>query len=495
MMLLLGSGTTTAPPSITTLPTLGSTSYAAVIGTRRMVSGYTGPLYKLFSTTLGAGNELIINQDANGRADESGVAAWAGVNTDIFVDGAYDQVSGAYIQQATALRKPRYRTVNKENGNSVFSMGWNATGALSLNQIINTPTISTNQNNAGMFLVMRPLGGGLGVRLATYETAVPAVALRMGIQTYGQAVTGNTNNTSFVSPPVNRLSIMSIVSNSTNLRFWMNDRQTTAAAQTSSALVKATMGREEPTSSFSSLGEYAGLVITAAAPNDTDRSAIHAALETMFGIVKTRNNVMCVLPHSLAFNANLGVYNRTVWKQADSSFTSPVEIVQVGVSGRTMAAQATSSSEVTNLYESGAGRYIYYMGCAVNDIQALASGFANGNASLITSAVAGIYTTYKNFFTTLKAQGSNVRIVIATCWQPNSTFWSGTAQDKLDKAAALTEFNALLRTNSTVDDFSVSDEETISTSGSPFGDAVHTNEVGEGYRVAPLIAAVNPLLV
>ena len=212
----------------------------------------------------------------------------------------------------------------------------------------------------------------------------------------------------------------------------------------------------------------------------------------MFNIPTARTNVMVAMPHSLCFNLTLQTYNRTCWKQMMPSLTHQLDVGLVAQAGKAMGTQQSQIADLTYVYEPGVSRFIYYFGSAVNDIQALSSGFAGGDPTLIANAAATIYNTYLAVWNTLKAQGSNVRGVWATNWAVPS-FWSGTdSQTKTDKAAVLLAVNQKFRDNAAVQGYVVSDEATIDTTGA-LGDAVHTNELGNTRRAAVQAPVIDAL--
>lgn len=489
----LGAGrVVTTTPAIITLPALsGGNSYVDVRATVRLIENYTGPLYKLYCSTASP-TTLTINQDVNGIGDESGVLAWAG-SGDVFFDGHYSQMTGNYCPALSNAKKMLWR--GRKEGNIPCAIGgWNATTSV-LDQGYPGEAISVNRQNVAIYTIMRPEPVSQAAMYASLETSAPALSFAITARgssgTHCVRAEGGNTRVSTLLPPVNRATIIGQISSPSALKIRVGTRRQSFAATTSGAAVLSYMGRNTTNTEAFAVANYIGHIVTASCPTDDEDDAIAAAVLSILGADTNRSNILHAIPHSLAANLNAGVFNNSMWKQIMPLLDGPLEIVVTAVNGRSMATQlASEMTDITNTYDATATNYIYYMGGAVNDVNALASGFANGNTTIINSSAQAIFDTYMDMKDALKAQGANVHVIIHKMWLPLSNFWTGTTQDRADKGAVLTAFNALLDANAVTEGYAVSDE----TSVNSLSDTVHTGETGEGQRAPALAPHINAII-
>ena len=476
-----GSGSSSGGASLPALS--GGNTYVDVRGTSRMIQGYSGPLYKMSCTTC-TPTTLVISQDVNGRGDESGVAAWNGGAYTTY-DGHYSQVTGNYVTAETAAKKMLWNG-RKENGVPVMVGGWNATAA-DYYQGYAGETISVNRNNFSIFGVLRSMGAISPIRYMSINATIEPA----GGNTFGHTYKSINNQDSTFFPIVNQLAVYGYVSKpGANVFLHLNQQVSSAKPSLSSSpATLAHLGQDTGIQTFGN-SDYAGIVVTSAAPTDTETANIKAALYEAFNVSTDRTNIMIGTPHSLTICGNPGVFNDSIWHQVTPYLSKPLVTGVVGINGQQMVSQLGKMSELTARYEAGASHVIYYLASAVNDIQGLSS--MGGNAATITANATTIFNTYMNVKTQLKAQGATVSVIVATGW-PVPNFWLTSAQDKLDKAQVFVEWNQMVRDNAVAQGYLVSDEATIDLTNA-LGDAVHTNRLGEGRRAAKLGPVVESIL-
>ena len=479
------------------LPTLTSgAAYVYAGGFRRMVDGYTGNLAKLYCATGTPSTLLIIAQDANGNADMSGVATWSGGSTNIEVDGWYNQLTGNYTASPSGNR-PVYKVESTLNGNVLADTGWASNGTtLNFVQGLPSEAFTANRNNMASFAVHRYNGMPENTsRVITVNDGATVTQMALNHTRYNLngGVSPATLDTELFAP-VNKLSVSGFSSNGTNLTFHQNDQSYNGSAQSSAAVATTWFGMSSTVSTQWGRCSLAGGVTIAPNPDASEIAAIKAALYDIWTVKRSTTHRMTVIPHSLAMEYNTLGRNRSTWFYLNALLNKDVHINVVAENGRTLAAQMTTNvADVTACYDAAATTHTLFMLNAVNDIQNLSSGFAGGNAGLITAAATTLYNTYitaKNVWTAL---GANAKVIIGTGWQPISTFWSGTAQDILDKAQVMVEWNALIIANATAEGYKVADDATIDLT-SALADTVHTNPVGAARRAAKDAIPINEII-
>jgi hypothetical protein len=483
-----------SPASIPVLPALSSgAAYIWAAGSRRMISGYTGNLAQLYCATGTPGTNLIIAQNANGVADLSGVAAWSG-GAAIQFDGWYNQVTGNYTA-TVAGQRPQYDEASFLDNTMVFDTGWNsAWNTVVTTQGVRSETITADRNNFACFAVTRhnPTPENIGRIWSADTTGAGAISLNHTPYEFSGGLSPLISNSNIFAA-VNKLSVSGLVSNATNCTIHHNSQTFAGGTQASLAMTEFWLGRTDETSSFWARDSYAAGVAIAPCPNAGEVTAIKDGLYDIYNVRTSLTHRLTVIPHSLAVEYSGYTRNRTTWYYLDALLNKDVHVNVVGEAGRTLSNQMTTNvAQVTQCYDSSTTTHTLFMLNAVNDINGLASGFAGGNAGLITAAATTIYNTYITAKNVWIALGAKARVVIGTGW-PTPLFWTGTAQDILDKAQVMVEWNALIIANATAEGYKVADDATIDLTGA-LSDTVHTNTVGAARRAAKDAIPINEII-
>lgn len=367
---------------VVTLATLGA-SYAAVRGTQTMVSGYTGPLFKLRRETDNATQDFYAL--ATGLPDINAINTWAG-SSRIYPYTCYDQTGNGFNLVYPTINYGLQGGMAPIDTSVLTPSGglWFISIDSSINGVIVSTGHSIDMQNHSFFTVTQTISG-VGSTLGALDDGTNTLSnwiygtgwvrdhsTANGYLTY---TNGGPGQQVCRANPI----VIGQTFNSSNRRLYLAETSTTAAAANSGIASRVVYGKNL-------LGEYAnnikwcGDVLTTAALSTTDGTSLQTKLASMFSIVTTFDRRLLLIGDSIDAGSVASIYGKLDYGKATwmrCNFTGSTEVIATAIPGQQQAGEAgTAASNYTNfsayyapfvVSKYGAGRMISLIQSGTND--------------------------------------------------------------------------------------------------------------------------------
>lgn len=369
------------------LPTVSSAP-TAVYGTRTLVSGWVGALYRLVRSSDSATMDISALAGLQ-EGDLSGVAAWAGADL-VRVDTLYDQSGGGFdVTQATTAAQPTFRlTTNSYRNRQLITFGFNAaTGAIVSNQGLTNASKSTDRRACSIYHVSCFPGGGT----ANMGAVIGSTAAAQQLNLFSSQSNANTANTftvktagagniwSGVLIPTGGTSVIAARCGAGSSKLSANSVSETVAAHTAQTMTGLTIGRDSVNAAFTSYQDWGATVIYDAQLSDADHALVLAALYTNYDVFTGLTKKVLFVPHSLVYDINGKTWTRTTIRQIEPLLNERVFMGMLGVPGRQINYYNSNLTELSSKYDAATTKQIWCIRSPCNDIINLTTGFANNS--------------------------------------------------------------------------------------------------------------------
>jgi hypothetical protein len=480
-------------PPIPTLPAeTANFSYVSVMGTKRMLANYFGYVAQLYCATA-TPTTYDVPQDALGNANVLGVKGWAAGGT-VYVKAGYEQKTGNLVDIPEGKR-PLYDEEAFINGTFVWPMGWNVAGGYDFDMGVKSSSFSIDRADCGLFVIMRhnPTAETKGV-IASLTTSAPARSLTFKHTPYELACFGSaTVQFSGLFAPSNKLAVYGVVSDGTKTVLHLNDESFEGAAQTSETVTQAWIGSDDTGNGDYSNDHPCGLVVTDGAPNEEETAAIIQAGKEIFKAKTSLKNRLTIIHHSLAMEYTGVNYGKSTPFYLDKLLNRDVHVNVVAEAGRTLADQYNNNwDDVLQCYDADAITHPLLIHSAINDVNSLSNGFANGDATTITNTINSLRDLYLTAIASWLGQGSNAAVGVALQWQLDN-FFTGTAQTITDKTAVMEGWNAAMVAAAAANNFTAIRTDEMDVTGRT-SDPAHLNALGCQAQAVLYAGFINPLI-
>lgn len=331
-------------PSVTTLPTVAVAPTAAW-AFRRVISGYTGNLFRVVRTSDSA--TLDISQTSTGQPDLSTFTTWVS-GTTARVDIVYDQVGSNNLTQTTASNRPSFSEGDAYRG----AYGSTHDGAGT--QWLTIPSALTGNGRATTtFDIAHAASSNSGQGFAQLGSVWSGAGSRC-IQLFGN--TGNHPRITLLNSAFNTSSaivraqpnvIVTAYGTSTDT-VRSNGVGGTVAAGSAGTWAGGLIGRISVPYVFG--GQFFCRVIYPATLNTTDIQALEAAAQQMWPITFTPDFRLVMAGNSIVQGTGAVRSLQNNPRQADAYFTKRADVINAGVFGQSASTAYAARANYSGLF-------------------------------------------------------------------------------------------------------------------------------------------------
>lgn len=308
-----------------TLPTV-SAAPSAAWGFRRLVAGYSGPLFRVVRASDSA--TLDVSAAASGAPDLAAYDTFA-AGTTTKIDMAYDQAGTSHLTQPTDTNRPVFAKVDAYHGH------YGATFPGGAHLIIPVGLTGSGQATTTLdvaFAVCGNLGGGYA-QLGQVYNDDGSIALILG---NGGSSSGYMRvlNKSFLSTnmwaPSEPHALVSVHSAANNV-VHMNERTATLGATSAGTWSGGFIGKNSVSYDFN--GQFFGRVVYPAALSAGDVQTLKDAAYSMFGIIKNPTAQILMSGNSIVQGRSSTRQIHHFQRQALGRLSQRVELLNAGRNG------------------------------------------------------------------------------------------------------------------------------------------------------------------
>jgi lysophospholipase L1-like esterase len=458
------------------VPTL-TAAPLAIYGMRRMVSGYSGPLYQLRRSD----NATLNVSPASGSdlPDYSAISTWANGSPLVMVQ-RHDQTGGGKHQIAVAGSEPSFFLDQALAGcvpANFYGSRMDSAVATSRRNMTVLQVYQSGESPGGQGLWSTTDSGG--ALCQSLYAALPS-HLRINGPTSGDEGFDGIASVLLRSTPAT----IGVTLNTSEKR--VHSRETSAAIATANPAGSGTTFIEGLLVQYNFQGKQRswGTVIYPAL-SSTDATALVNALNTMFRVPTVFTSRAIGIGDSIiAGSQGLGASMAGPNLYFSSALTG-VEWFNLGVGGSTLADAYSGRDQYTRFYtaEYGAGKCIFFVQKATNDLD---TNNQKTGANLYSSAATPLVSYFKGY-------GAGARVLLATVLPRTDGFWNSTRE------AQRIDYNTRVRANTAGADAILDLADTSTTMGALtapdnntlYVDKLHPTGVGQGILANRYAAALS----
>jgi lysophospholipase L1-like esterase len=429
-------------PVATYLPAV-SVQPAFVVGARRLVAAYTGPIHQIQRASDNATMDLV--QLANGAPDYASGAAWA-AGSQTRLRTWYEQQNGRHSVQATWANMPlldvgglRGQATAYGAFKSVMFDGWYDKNAGNVRRPKRMPipaTVTIEFQNHTVFIVVDPksaLYNDIYYSLARASGGTEATALGTATGVSGIYASGGAANTDGTRRARSQFQVLGAASGVSSYKFYQDGLITTAAnSKWSDPLAGGLIGDGiSGSTDFMANGDaFLAMVIYPSALSDTDGAAVRDALNAAFGIASPSGSMIVQVGDSIQYGptVNESLEGRSITRLTRPLLKGNPVIYNMGLSSQllTGAGQlaANASSREFSMVDYAYAKRGLFIEIGTNDV--------GGGVS-----ASALHAALVNYVSAARTAGYN-RIVTRTLLPRTQ---SGAQQTQMDA------YNAMLRSN------------------------------------------------
>ncbi|KQP80642.1 SGNH/GDSL hydrolase family protein [Methylobacterium sp. Leaf117] len=488
---VLGLTGTTNPDPGTFGPYMASETVAkaaTVVGAKRVVSGYSGPLFRLVRASDGATLDVLPASNSD-WPDYSAIDTWAGASTPT-VDRVYDQISGAAVfTQTTAALRPSFTGLASVSGKRPISLDAMFEGTIKSLKF--GAGITLSRLDMGSHMVINPRAGYASRMYWEFNDGASTsyLSLFQNVSYFGSG--GNAAN-SAGKRLKSRVQTIGYATSASAQTFFIEGVKTTSVVRTAQSMNGGGhLGSSLADTSIWSTHDIFSHVFFASAPAEADLMAMDAWAAQAFPLPAVASNRLCYSGSSLNEGWGSTLNQTPLWQAA---FDSTWEAYNFGLGGRKLSTEyANRVSGDFSVYDATKAKNVLIIDAPSNDIgsvtftsQADAEQWADDFLGITNNGRATAVTL--PFVTEAKTKG--FRVVVPT------TIARGAFTAANFREFARLRYNAQLKSAATANGYIVADRagdarlQTPSNTTYFHTDATHLNTAGYGVMASIDKAAI-----